>query len=348
MTIPSLLIVKLGAVGDCVHVLYALRALRSAYPNAKIGWVVEEKSRGVMDGHPDLDELFVFPRKEISTHLMAGRLIAAIRAYRDFRRDIRKECYQVVIDFQNLFKSGLVALSSGGRKRIGFWKLREANFLLTNHWVNTYPNALHAIEKYFCLLRPLGIEKIPESVQVYVPPEKMEVGDRFWIENDLSGRRVVAVNPEASWPSKKLELEKYAETIDALGETGVKSLILWGPKEKESAENLRSLCRSEALLAPATDIKELYYLLKRCDVYLGNDSGPMHLAAAAGIGVAAVFGPSDPGRVGPWTDKGIVISSKTPCSPCWKHKCPTHDLRCMTSIKAKQLTHAVHRLLEAK
>jgi lipopolysaccharide heptosyltransferase I len=347
MTISSLLIVKLGAVGDCVHALYALRALRSAYPNAKIGWVVEEKSLGVVEGHPDLDELIVFPRKEVSTHLKAGRLIAAIRVYWDFRREIRKERYQVVVDFQNLFKSGLVALSSGSRKRIGFWKLREANFLFTNHWVSTYPNAPHAIEKYFCLLRPLGIERISESVHVHIPPEKMETADRFWVENDLSGRRVVAVNPEASWPSKKLELEKYAETIDDLSETGVKSLILWGPNERESAENLRSLCRSEALLAPLTDIKELYYLLKRCDVYFGNDSGPMHLAAAAGIGVAAVFGPSDPGRVGPWTDKSVIISSKTPCSPCWKRKCPMHHQRCMTRITAKQLTQAVHRLLEA-
>ncbi len=346
MTISSVLIVKLGAVGDCVHTLYALRALRLAFPKAKIGWVVEGKSAGVVKGHPDLDEVIVFPRKEISAALKAGKIGDAIGAYRRFVKDLRGVKYETAVDFQNLFKSGFAARASGARQRIGFRRLREANFLFTNRWIKPYPGARHAIEKYFSLLRPLGIDKIPDDVHIHVPDEKKEAVDLFWRENNLHKKRVVAVNPEASWPNKKLGADKYARAIDELAAQSIQSVIIWGPKEEQSAQSLRGACRAKPLLAPPTDIKELYYLLSRCDAYLGNDSGPMHMAAAAGIGVAGVFGPSDPDRVGPWTERGIVVSSEALCSPCWKRKCPMPGVYCMDKITSTQLVKAVHDVLE--
>ncbi len=340
---PSFLIVKLGAVGDCVHTLYPLRALREAYPDARIGWVVEDKSAGVVEGHSDLDEVIIFPRKAISLERQNGGLLAAGALLVDFQRDLQRRGYERAIDFQNLFKSGYVAWVSGAKRRIGFRKLREANFLFTNQRIPS--EGTHAIEKYMSLLWPFGIWKIPESVTIHVPEKKKEAGDRFFEQHGLANSKVVAVNPGASWDNKRLESKKYAEAIDRLAEDGVRSVLCWGPGEEHLVEEIRPLCGSGPLVAPETDIKELFHLLGRCDLYLGNDSGPMHLAAAAGIGVAAVFGPSDPGRVGPFTQKRAIVRADVDCSPCWKRSCPLPRTLCMEQITADDLVKNARNLL---
>ncbi len=122
---------------------------------------------------------------------------------------------------------------SGARYRIGFRKLREANFLFTNWRIPIDPTAAHAIEKYFCLLRPLGILTIPDSVEIFVPEEKKNAVDRFFEDNGLAGAKVVAVNPGASWPNKRPAPEKYAAAIDALADSGARPVLVWGPGKSE-------------------------------------------------------------------------------------------------------------------
>ncbi len=346
MSSPSILIVKLGAVGDCLHTLYALRALRLRYPDSRIGWVVEQKSLGVIENHPDLTCVHIFPRREISDDLRAGRFWSVYARLREFRRELRSRFYDVAIDFQDIFKSGIIAFLSGAPMRIGFRKWREANFLFMNRWIKSPPTAKHAIQKYFSLMRPLGIEDIPASVDIFVPDEKRIAVDAFFAENHLKSSRVIAVNPGASWPNKRLDPVKYAAAIEDLARDNTRCVVLWGPGEEPLVDEIVRSCKSSVLKAPKTDLKELYYLLKCCNTYLGNDSGPMHLAAAAGISVAAVFGPSDHVRVGPWTDKREIVSARVPCSPCWKRTCPLPKILCMDGIAASDLSSAVRRLLE--
>ncbi|MCZ7585807.1 MAG: glycosyltransferase family 9 protein [Deltaproteobacteria bacterium] len=343
MKAPSLLIVKMGAVGDCVHTLYALRALRLRYPEARIGWVVEEKSLGVVEGHPDLTDIFVFPRRRMQTLWSEGRRAEAWRELRAFRKTLREQQYEVAIDFQNLAKSGFVAWASGASTRIGFRKWREGNFLFMNRRHSS--KGTHAIEKYFSLLRPLGIESIPEAVEIAVPDVRKRPIDEFFNSEGLNGAKVVAVNPGASWPNKRLPVATFAAAIDDLARVGIRSILIWGPGEEPLVNEIRFLAGSKPVVAPPTDIKELYYLLTRSDAYVGNDSGPMHIAAAAGIAVVGVFGPSDPGRVGPWSGRKSIVTAGAPCSPCWKRTCPLPRLHCMLDVKAADLAAACRRVL---
>ncbi|MCB1154096.1 glycosyltransferase family 9 protein [bacterium] len=345
MASPSILIVKLGAVGDCVHTLYALRALREHYPDARIGWVVETKTSAVVDGHPDLDEVIVFPRKQISMSIKAGQWSEARRRLAAFRRELRAKKYDVAIDFQNLFKSGLVTWFSGATTRIGFRKIREANFLFTNQRIDA-SNVSHAIEKYFALLAPLGVRGIPGGVGMKIRDEDKVVADEYFKAHSLAGVPVVAVNPGASWVNKMLPAAEYARAIDRLQDAGAKCVLIWGPGEESLVVDVTNDCETEPLVAPATNLKELSYFLSRCAAYLGNDSGPMHMAAMAGCAVVVPFGPSDPRRVGPWSDKGAPVTIDLPCRPCWRKTCFQPRRYCLEDISGELLAENVSKLLE--
>lgn len=342
MTPRSILIVKLGAVGDCVHTLYALRALREAFRDARIGWVIEDKSRAVIEDHPDLNEIIRFPRKELAAALRSGGFT---RVWRTFRDDLRARGYEIAIDFQNLFKSGLVTHASAAPRRIGFRKWREGNFLFTNERIPRDPAARHAIEKYFTLLRPLGITKIPGRVEIAIPADKREAIDRWFAENRLDDRRVIAFNPGASWPNKKLSARTYAAAADALADDGCVPVVIWGPGEESDAAAVVRAARHPILVAPKTDIRELAALLGRCAMYVGNDSGPMHIAAAMGARTLGVFGPTDPARVGPWTPRGRNVQASVTCGPCWKKRCPG-PANCIDRVDAATLIRKCRALLE--
>jgi len=336
-----ILIVKLGAVGDCLHAMIALRVLRRHLPNAVLGWVVETKSEQVVAGNPDLNHLHVWRRKETSRLLKEGRLGAAWRSIHEVVEEIREVGYDTAIDFQNLFKSGFFARRSGAITRIGFARLREANFLFTNRRVQPRPDEIHMVRRYLALLRPLGIEEngFPPAVPVVVPKQDHAVIDEFFAAKVPEGRPVVAFNPAASLPRKLWPAQRFAEVADRLAETHrIVPLVIWGPGEEGLVAEFRSHAKSPVWTAPRTTLKELAYLLARCTLYVGNDSGPMHLAAAMGCAVVGLFGPTDPRRVAPWTPRAVCVEPGEPFS----------KTRRVDGIVGEQVVRAATSLLEAR
>lgn len=312
-----ILIVKLGAVGDCLHTLIAVRVLRERFPEATLGWVVETKSMEIVLGHPLLDHVHVWNRKQTSASLKEGHPLQARGPVRRVVEEIRRIGYDVAIDFQNLFKSGYFAWKSGARRRIGFHRLREGNFLFTNVRVRPKPTEYHMVERYLALLRPLGIEVAakPPAEPIFVPDEKKRIVDEFFAAQLPAGKAVLAINPAASLACKLWPVERYAEVADRLVDAfDIVPLLIWGPGEEKLVEGVQSRMKRQAFSAPPTSIKELAYLLSKCRLYLGNDSGPMHLAAAMGCAVVGLFGPIDPARVLPWTDKHRVVEPEEPYS----------------------------------
>jgi lipopolysaccharide heptosyltransferase I len=345
MTPRRILIVKLGAVGDVVHALYPLRALRRAFPDARIAWAVEDKSADVLAGQPDVDEVMVFPRRTAKGPWKAlATFLTFARALRAFRPD-------VAIDLQTLFKSGLLTFLSGARTRIGFRKWREGNFLFTNVRVAARPEEKHAVEKYLALLRPLGIEPdraigAPTGADPVHLVASVEQGARVdaFLATLPAGPPVVAVNPGASWATKRWPASRYGEVARALADDpGATIVVLWGPGELAMAEAVRAAAGDRAFLAPETSLRELAHLLAHCALYVGGDTGPMHVAAAMGTAAVALFGPSDPARVGPWgVPSRIVEPLGFGCLHCWKRACRR---RCLEAIDAPTVTRAARSLL---
>lgn len=348
MEANSVLIVKLGAVGDVVHTLYAARALRESFPNTRIGWVIEEKSIELVQGNPDIDELILFPRRKIEPLLKNINTFSQGRTLlSQFAASLKSKQYEVAIDFQTLLKSGWITKASGAKRRVGFNKWREFNKLFTNVHIDASERD-HAVEKYLKLTEALGAKPPSNRPTVCVPHDKAWKLERWLSDYDYSLKDFGILNPSANWLNKIPDLDTLADAaIRITNETKVRWLIIWGGEaELARAQILEEKTQTTvARIAPPTDLKELYHLLLCAKIYLGTDSGPMHMAALAKTPVVAIFGPSDPKRVAPYdVSHKIVRAENLKCLGCWKRSC--RKPRCMTELNVSAIVSASVELIK--
>ena len=316
-----ILIIKLGAVGDVIHTLPVLETLRHCFPQAHIGWAVEEAAAPILEGNPALSELILLDRKKV-------RGASGLLYFRQWLRSLREKHFETALDPHNLFKSGMIAYGSGASLRIGFKKFREGNFLFMNRRIKPASRHKHAVEKYLCLLAPLGIQETQWVLRFplnWRPPDADRI-ERFWAQEgfDRPGVKhdaVVAINPGASWPSKRWMPDRYARVADRLvKEQGVRILISWGPGERALADGVARAMSEKGVIAPETDLKQLTALIKRCRLLVTGDTGPLHIAAALGVPTVSLFGPSDPARNGPYGHGHAVVRSPIPPATHWQKK----------------------------
>lgn len=334
----KILIVKLGAVGDVVHTLPALHSLRKSFPEAFIAWVVERKSMEVITGNSDLDEVIIFERKELQRIFKADGLFAAYRFFREFADKLKGYNFDLVIDFQTLLKSGIITLSSGAKKRIGFDKWREMNKLFTNYRIKAV--SAHTVDKYLELVDAAGGKPDASPVKIAYSSEDASYVDKFLSEKALAGRPWVAINPGASWTSKLWPVERFAALCDIMEDFEIPVVVIWGPGEEPLVDAIVGATRSSMLnVAPSTSIKQLACLLERSSLYVGGDTGPMHMAVAMGTPVVGIFGPSDPQRNGPYGEGHMILQADIDCIKCWKKSCST--MECMKNVSSEDVADAV-------
>lgn len=288
---PRILLVRLSAVGDVIHGLPVLNALRERFPRAFLGWVVEQRAATLLEGHPALDERILVPRGWLKSPRTVWQL----------RRRLHELRFDVAIDVQGLTKSAVAAWLSGARRRIGFGdeKGRELS-----RWLNTElvpASAKHIIDSNLQLLLPLGIDR--PSVRFDIPEREAD-GDRarrIMGEAGLAGGFAI-VNPGAGWPSKLWPPERYAAVARHLAaRQTLPTLVVWaGAQEQAWARQIVAESAGAAQLAPATTLLELAALTRRARLFVGSDTGPLHLAAAVGTPCVGLFGPMPAERNGPY------------------------------------------------
>jgi lipopolysaccharide heptosyltransferase I len=340
---PKILIIKLSALGDVVHTLPALHALRKEFPGARLDWLVGEAASPLLEDHPLLNRVHVFKkawRKNFLRHLFSDII--------PFYRAMQREKFDWAIDFQGLTKSGLASYFSGAQKVIGFGDRdgRELNKLFTTEKISPAPG-LHIVERNLSLLSPLGI--VNPEVSFPLPDFKQ---DR---DKPANGEYVV-VNPGAGWVNKKIPLDILGRLCASIfKEMGWNIMIAWGPGEESLAGELAEIIErhgARARLASGTTIPQLAGLISRSRLFLGGDTGPTHLAAALKIPVVSWFGPSDSRRNGPYGSACAVIQKfNLACVPCWKTDCLYEDkrrLQCLKTITAEELFQAAQNLLVEK
>ena len=296
------LVIRLGAVGDVVRALAAVGILRRKRPDVWIGWLVEESSQLLLEGNPLVDEVFVFERRGWRK---AEGMLERWRWIRDadaLRRKLRICSFDVALDLQGTLKSATWALASGARRRVGFGRgwAREASWFFTHDGVRPGPEARSRLQQFVALVRALGIEEnpAPSSLQVTLPrSEDRREGISQWVsERGFDRRPWVVIYPGSSrfqqfkrWPAPR-----FAEVGRRLAARGVGVVIGWGPGEEELAREVEASCAGGAVLAPAGDLLDLAALLAATRAFIGNDSGPLHLAWAVGTPVVGIYGPTDP------------------------------------------------------
>ena len=341
--------IRLGAVGDVVRTLPAVSALRAAYGEAQITWLVEPAASSVLSAQPWIDRVLVFPRDRIRAALRGGRVATLAAELSAFLRPLRMQRFDLVLDFHAILKSGLLALATGAPRRASFARpfARELSWLFATERARLRPAHASRFERNDGLLRFLGVPLRHDPAPLRVPSEasarmRAALGP---------GPPPLAVHPGTSpdTPHKRWSPAAYAEVIRTLhGERGLQAVVSFGPDPAERAVAADVVRRSlgAARLAPETaSLGELAALFAASRLYLGGDTGPMHVASLVGTPVLQILGPTDPVENAPWP--GVAsrsVRAGLPCSPC-RRGCAA--AACMGAVPPEAVVAAARELLDA-
>jgi heptosyltransferase I len=335
----NILIVKLSAIGDVIHTLPSVACLRRRYPDAHITWIIEEAAADLIQNHPHVDRVIVSSRKRWLREIRQGNIRKPFREAKALVDVLQDRTYDLVIDFHGLLKSAVFVFLSRGRRKLGYDSMQELSGLFLNEKIPEDMNK-HAVDRYLDFLRYLGVEDpTPEFVIPYDEENKQKI-DRLLDTNGIDRQRpLVAVSPVALWDTKLWQEEKFAELADRIvGE--LKCQVVLTGHDGTALERIGSLMkRPPANLGGMTTLRDLACLYQRASVLVTTDSGPMHLAAAVQTPVVALFGPTDPGRTGPYGTGHKVLTAPLSCRPCFKKTCDTQA--CMREISVADVFDAV-------
>ena len=352
---PSrILLIRLRLIGDVVFTTPAIGALRRRFPGARITYLVEAPAEPVVRHHPDLSEVLVVERPR---GLARGRYDLRLA------RRLKASRFDLVIDFHGGPRSGFLTWATRAPQRIGY-DLPGRRWCYTTRvpWTRSLVPPRHSVLNQWALLEPLGIAAPDRSRDAVTMPIDTEAQHRVRTRLANAGippgapvivLHVSAGNPFRRWPAQSFA--QAAATL-ALADRSRRIVITSGPSEEAAAEAVASAARTLAgeaadriVRTGEFDLSELRALVDRASLYIGGDSGPMHIAATSRTPIVALFGPTLPDRSLPWRDASIgaiaVDAGELPCRPCHQRQCVPGDFRCLTMISPNMVVDAAERLL---
>jgi len=332
-SIEKILLIRLRRIGDVVMTTPSVRALRERFPDAEIAYLVEEPYRELVEQNPDLDEVIVFPRR------------LPVAEFRRRLKPIRDKRYDLLIDFHGGPRALWVSIFSRARIKIGHrLKYKHVFYHITlPRTLDTGP--VHSVENHFSLARAAGVE-MGEIPAVWMPPASPEEGARIeslFRQNDWGERRIIVLHIGAGNRFRDWGLDNLRCLISKLRNVPETVTILIGGPEDS--------VRAQALLpAPETSVfscvgrlnlREVREIISRAAVFLGPDSGPMHIAATTDTPIVAYFGPTLPAHFAPWRAEAMRLEKPFACRPCRQRKCTFKDFRCLLTISPEEVFKAV-------
>jgi lipopolysaccharide heptosyltransferase I len=325
------LIIKPSSLGDVVHTLPTVNLIRRRFTDARIAWLINDSLASLLKNCPLINEQIEFSRERFKRITQLPRFLGLLQR-------LREHDFDLVVDLQGLLRSGLMSAAARASRRVGLSDAREGARLFYTEIVPV--TRTHAIERYLCAAKHLGCDAAPIEF-----PLGSSAEDVAYIDKLLAGRvppaPLIAVNAAARWPTKLWGDDKFAALIQQLPR---ERIVLTGATTDVLRTN--QLCCGCLNVAGKTNLAQLTELFRRCAVVITNDSGPMHLAAAVGTPVVAIFGPTDPVLTGPYGSQHVVLRSGIPCSPCMKDHCThTPRMECMTLVTVEQVLAAVEPFL---
>jgi len=334
-------ILKPSALGDIVHALPVLSALRAAWPHAHLAWVVNKAFEPLLTGHPDLDATIPFDRAAFR-----GSPLGAARYAVAFTDRLRRGHFDLVIDLQGLLRTGLMCAGSGCPVRVGFAAAREGSRHFYTHRVEV-PDAaaIHAVDRYRRVLDFLGLPPTPPRFVVPVDPaevaavaELLRPFPRPW----------VAVAAGAKWLTKRWPVASFAALLNrAAARHGGTAVLVGSPEDLALSQDLAGQLRGPCLdLTGATSLPRLVAVLKAADAMLANDTGPLHLAAALGTPCVAPYTCTLVARHGPYAQFGRAVATRVGCAGSYLRVCP-NGLACFEELAPERLWEPLHAVLSS-
>lgn len=336
-SIRKILIRSVNWLGDAVMATPALSVIREHFPHAQITILANEMVSELLSHHPDIDSIITFHRQGIHRGV-AGRLRLAA--------ELRSHAFELAIILPNSFDSAVVPWLAGIPARIG--KCSDGRTLLLNgryHFVQAIPPR-HEVDYYLDLLGHFGITGSRTPLRLYVTADEEHLAAERLAQSGVQPHDfVLGINPGASYGSaKRWYPDRFAQVARHLSQTwGAKVVIFGGPGETAIAADIEQNLEGTVNVAGTTSVREMMALIKRCNFFITNDSGPMHVAAAFSVPLVAIFGSTDHTGTSPYSDNSVVVRNEVECAPCKLRECPT-DHRCMTSVTAKAVITAAMTL----
>ncbi len=337
----KILIVKLSSIGDVIHTLPVISAIKKSLPNAKISWIVEKKCAEILRNNEFLHQLI-----EIDTHTL--RKTKSLTEFTRQRKMLREETYDIALDFQGLLKSAAIAKLTKSKRRFGFAKaaLREpaSRFLLSEKI--DVPKNLHIIRKNLTLAeKALKLKPTLEDFSFPIFTEAKHELEAVQII-DQSGENFAILNPAGGWVTKLWNVEKFGELADKIyAEKGLISVVSFAANEEVLADKVIAASKTKKIIKAKLSLKGFYELAKRAKIYVGGDTGPTHLAVAAKCPIVGIFGPTEWWRNGSPDSADICvertdINCRTDC-----HRRSCGKWICM-DISVEKVFSAVNKRLE--
>jgi heptosyltransferase-1 len=331
-----ILLVKLSSFGDVLHALPTLEALRDAYPHARITWLVEAAYAPLLSGHPALDDVWIAPRLR-PAEFFSGSNPARLRR---LVQQLRARPFDLVVDVQGLLKSAVWAALARSPRKVGYDKTRELSYLPLTERVKPFDPEAHAVWRYLNLAHYLGAPPAPPRFRLGLDAAV-----------DISGlipaapdRPLVVLHPGARWTSKLWPPASWATLSEWFHGRGFQVAVTGSAADRELVADITAQCRAPFInLAGRTSLAQLAAVLRQARLAVTTDTGAMHLTAALGTPVAALFGPTAPWRTGPFGDGHQVVRLGMPCSPCFKRQCPAP--RCLNDLYPAMVEAACEKIL---
>jgi heptosyltransferase-2 len=324
-------------IGDSVLALPAIECLSKNFPNAEIWVAAKEWVKDIFYAHDFIKEVLLLPESD------------DIKALRNLAQKIKELEFEVGILFTNSFFSALTFYLARIPQRWGYSRDGRGILLTKGVTVREQEANLHQLVYYLNLISELGLKTYPPKLSLVLTPEEKKQAEELLLSFNIDSKRPLAVlSPGASYgPSKRWPASKFAELASLLSERKkARVLVVGSPNEADLAEAVTSSMKEKAInLSGKTSLRLLASLITHADLFITNDSGPMHLANALNVPVVAIFGPTDPAITGPFQEPATVIKKEVPCWPCSYRECP-FDHRCMMNIGVEEVYQACQKFLE--
>ena len=325
--IHRVLIVKPSSLGDIVHSLPVLHALKAAHPEAEVHWVVARGLEGLLEGHPLIHKLWVIDKDAWKRPAHAFSTIAELCR---LRTRLRRERFDLTIDLQGLLRSALITRISGATERVGFANAREGAPMFYTRKVTPPAAAIHAVDRYMLVARSLGLPSDEVRFPMVSQPYPLDLTD------------YAVIVPGARWASKVWPADRFGTVAASLP---LPSVIVGSGADTHKARVIVERSGGKAIdLTGKTTLGQLSHVISRARLMVTNDSGPMHIAAAWGVPVVAIFGPTSPGLTGPYgTGHTVIRAEDIECAPCRNREC--ESMKCMAGVQPERVINAANACL---
>lgn len=336
--IKKILLIRLRRIGDVVMTTPALSVLRENFPQAHLSYVVEKPYQELVEGNPNLDEILILPQNQSKRDLL------------QFIRRLRRQNYDAVLDFHGGPRASLITFFSKAKLKVGY-KIKYKSFIYDITLPRSRKNGyFHSVENHINLVKALGVN-IGTIPSLYLPQAKKDESERvkrLIKEYGLNGFKIVVLHISAGNEFRNWGINNILGLTKLLSKHSKAKIVLIGSEEDKKAEQiiLRKSAAPLFSMVGRLNLRELRELILSSSLFIGPDSGPMHIAATTPTPIVAYFGPTLPANFAPWQAKALVIEKEFDCRPCKQKRCLYNDFRCLRRIKPEEVYEACRGFID--